>query len=126
MDLQEFKKLETERVANKQSVITLLSSQPELTQYMYYKLKRELSLEDGLSGNFIPLNINGVDRHSTSTGVYTGSSANKRVKQSKNIILSAVEIQMRTPTGTELRITGELSIEALSAIIQSSGGVKGV
>ena len=73
MDLQEFKKLETERVANKQSVITLLSSQPELTQYMqYYKLKRELSLEDGLSGNFIPLNINGVVRHSTSTGVYTG------------------------------------------------------
>lgn len=124
MDLQKFKQLESERVAKKQSVLTLLSSQPGLTQYMYYKLKRDLLLESSVSGNFIPLNINTGDIHSA--GVYTGTCAQKRIKQSKNIELSNIEIQMRTSTGTELRITGEIGLEALSVIIQSSGGLKGV
>ena len=101
MDLEKFKQLESERVAKKQSVITLLSSHPGLTQYMYYKLKRDLLLESSASGNFIPLNINTGDMHSA--GAYTSTCAQKRVKQSKNIILSHVEIQMRTSTGSRVK-----------------------
>lgn len=121
MTLEGYTQLEQEFISSGTDIKTFLGSKGiSIHQYYYWKRKsRDLQESSSQSeGQFLPIDV------------LCGGSirAGKRGKNLKQPFISQgeIEIELRTPSGAELRIRGIMDPLMVSTIIASSGGRRNV
>lgn len=123
MDKEQFQLKEQIRKEQGQSVISFIH-QEGLNQYRYYKLLRSITTEEG---EFLPVGISGSSFGTRLSQNPARIQSSKSRKGNKEISpMSELDIQMRTKSGTELRISGYFDSVLLRALISSSGGLTDV
>ena len=71
------------------------------------------------SGSFLPIQFSHVDQ---STPAPKKRTCSQRKREQELANGNTLLIEMRTPSGTELRIQGQINIKMLKEIIHASGG----
>ena len=91
-----------------------------LNKYYYWKRKIRDQKEESLQseGHFLPIDLQ-------AGGIIKPSKRGKSIKQPL-ITQGEIEIELRTPSGAEIRIRGYLDSIMVSTIIASSGGRRNV
>ncbi|MEF9987436.1 MAG: hypothetical protein RR735_10005, partial [Bacteroidales bacterium] len=95
--------------------------QKNITCYNYYTSRQRLQLEgklqeSSLTGSFIPVVF---DSDNSKAEKKRKSRTRRETELAKGNVLT---IEMRTSTGTELRIQGQMNISMLREILYSSSG----
>jgi hypothetical protein len=121
MTLEEYNLLEQELINSGLDNKSFLTSRGiKLHKYYYWKRKSRDLKEDSLQaeGQFLPIDVH-------SGGLIKPSKRGKGLKQ-PFITCGEIEIELRTPSGAELRIRGIMDSLMVSTIIASTGGRRNV
>jgi len=121
MTIEEFTQLEQDFSCSETDIKTfLLTKGISIHKYYYWKRKsrdlQEASLQS--EGQFLPINV-------LCEGAIKPGKRGKSLKQSF-ISQGEIEIELRTPSGAELRIRGIMDSLMVSTIIASSGDRRNV
>jgi hypothetical protein len=121
MTLEEYNLLEQELINSGLDNKSFLTSRGiKLHKYYYWKRKSRDLKEDPLQteGQFLPIDVH-------SGGLIKPGKRGKGIKQ-PFITHGEIEIELRTPSGAELRIRGIMDSLMVSTIIASTGGRRNV
>lgn len=121
MTLEEYTSLEQDFSTSETDVRTFLKQKGvNLHTYYYWKRKsRELKEESAqTAGQFLPIDVQ-------TGGLIKPSKRSKNLKQPL-ITQGEIEIELRTPSGAEIRIRGYMDSIMVSTIIASTGGRRNV
>lgn len=121
MTLEEYTSLEQDLTTSNTDLKTFLKQKGiGLHKYYYWKRKsRELKEESNESvGQFLPIDLQ-------TGGLIKSSKRSKNLKQPL-ITQGEIEIELRTPSGAEIRIRGYMDSIMVSTIIASTGGRRNV
>lgn len=110
MDLDKIKELEKQRVSQGLSKSAFSKKMGMTDDKYYYWCNKLLRTENALikPGEFVPIEICGKE------------------KPYPNLKSSDISIEIRTNTGTELRMHGSFTNEMLESLLKASGGLKHV
>jgi hypothetical protein len=117
MTIEEFTQLELDFSCSGTDIKTFLGSKGISIHKYYYWKRKSRDLQEASSrseGQFLPLDV-------FCGGSIRPGNRGKNIKQ-PFISQGEIEIELRTPSGAELRIRGTMDSLMVSTIIASSGG----
>ena len=122
MTLEEYELLEKDFLTSSTDIRTFLETKGLSPNKYYYWKRRSRELKEASSiadGQFLP-----IDLHSG--GLIKPSGRGKSTTRQPVIGQGEIEIELRTPSGAELRIRGIMDSLMVSSIIASSGSRRNV
>ena len=121
MTLEEYELLEKDFLSSSTDIRTFLQAKGVSPYKYYYWKRRSRELKEASSiaeGEFLPIDVH-------SGGLIKPSRRGKSTRQPV-IGQGEIEIELRTPSGAELRIRGIMDSLMVSSIIASSGSRRNV
>jgi len=121
MTLEEYTQLEKDFSSSKTDIKTFLGSKGVSIHQYYYWKRKSRDLQEATSeseGQFLPIDV-------LCGGSVRPGKRDKNFKQ-PFVTHGEIEIELRMPTGAELRIRGIMDSLMVSTIIASSGGRRNV
>ena len=121
MTLEEYEQLEQDFLSSSTDIRSFLQRRGVSHHKYYYWKRRSRELKESAvvsEGQFLPIDVH-------SGGLIKPSKRGKGLKQ-PFITRGEIEIELRTPSGAELRIRGIMDSLMVSTIIASTGGRRNV
>lgn len=122
MTLEEYELLEKDFLSSTTDIRTFLQAKGVSPYKYYYWKRRSRELKETSSiaeGEFLPIDVH-------SGGLIKTSKRGKSTTRQPVIGQGEIEIELRTPSGAELRIRGIMDSLMVSSIIASSGSRRNV